>query len=84
VRKRIEPTDVYIERDPSSSHFVAIWRGPGLEKRADIWQGRIARSQGLILAAVVRAATPNQADNLPRSEIKDTRSPVWRRAEADL
>jgi 4'-phosphopantetheinyl transferase EntD len=85
VRKRIEPTDVDIERDPSSIDFVAIWRVPGPEKRpVEIWRGRIARSQGLILAAVARAATPRQTDSFPRNGIKDMRSFAWRRAEADL
>ena len=85
VRKRIEPTDVDIERDPSGSDFVAIWRVPGPEKRpVEIWRGRIARSQGLILAAVALAATAEQADSFPGSGIKDTRSYVCRRAEAEL
>ncbi len=62
ARRRIEPTDVDIERDPMSGNFAAIWRVPGPEVvPVGTWRGPIARSQGLILAAVVRAATPKQA-----------------------
>jgi hypothetical protein len=85
ARKRIEPTGIDVERDLSSGDFVAIWRTPGPEMPpAEIWQGRTARSLGLILAAVVRPARPEQTNSIPRGGIKNGRTLAWQRAEAGL
>jgi hypothetical protein len=72
ARKPIEPTEIDVERDPSGGDFVAFWRAPGPEMPpAEIWQGRTARSQGLILAAVVRPASPSKQTASREAGLRD-------------
>jgi 4'-phosphopantetheinyl transferase EntD len=57
ARRPVEPTEIDIEPDPSGNEFTASWRKPGSDRRsAEVWRGRTARSQGLILAAVIGTA----------------------------
>jgi len=51
----IEPVDLDIEIDRNGDGYTATWRHAigGTVRSAHVWHGRIARSQGFILAAVV-------------------------------